>query len=136
MLPAPVEPGDVYRRRGPPEVNQTLDRFPVLSVLDHLPVPVLAIGSRGALLFCNNAFAEMIGYPKPTLLGMNLRDILLGLTLAEFILPFLHARGGTAVNLIHAKGWIFRVRMSASAMMRDSDEVMLSTFERLAPVRR
>jgi PAS domain S-box-containing protein len=117
-------------------VDETLDRFPVLSVLDCLPVPVLAIGSRGALLFCNDNFAEMIGYPKSTVLGMNLRQILLGLTLAEFVLPFLHSRGGTAVNLIHAKGWIFQVRMSASAMRRNSDEVMLSTFERLQPIRR
>jgi PAS domain S-box-containing protein len=134
--PAPVEPGAVYRRRCAPPGSETLDRFPVLAVLDQLPVPVLAIGSRGAILFCNNAFAEMIGYQKATVSGMNLREILLGLTLAEFVLPFLHARAGEPVNLIHARGWIFQARMSASAMRRDGDEVILSTFERLPPIRR
>ncbi|CAN5500304.1 PAS domain-containing protein [soil metagenome] len=107
---------------------QTLTRFPVLAVLDQLPVPVIAIGGRGSILFCNNAFAEMIGHDKTTMTEMNLREILLGLTLAEFVLPFLHARGGSAVNLIHAQGWIFQARMSASAMQRQGDEVMLSTF--------
>jgi PAS domain S-box-containing protein len=125
--PARVEPRDVYQRRGPPALLQ-LNQFPVLTVLERLPVPVLAIGSRGAILFSNNAFDEMIGHPKSALSGMNLREILLGLTLAEIVLPFLHARGGSAVNFIHAKGWIFQTRMSASAMRRGDDEVVLSTF--------
>jgi PAS domain S-box-containing protein len=127
-ISAPVEPADVYRRRGPPSLLQTLTRFPVLAVLDASPEPVLAVGNRGAIIFCNKAFAEMIGHDKTAMLGMNIREILLGLTLAEFVLPFLHARGGTAVNLIHAQGWVFQAQMSASAMQRDCDEVMLSTF--------
>jgi hypothetical protein len=107
---------------------ETLNQFPVLTVLDRLPVPVLAVGSRGAILFSNNAFSEMIGYPKAALSDMNLRHILLGLTLAEFVLPFLHARAGSFVNLIHAKSWIFQTHMSASAMRRHGDELLLSTF--------
>jgi PAS domain S-box-containing protein len=124
---AAVEPGEVYRRRSLRAVD-ALDHFPVLAVLDRLPVPVLAVGDRGGILFSNKAFSEMIGYPTAALSGMNLRQILLGLTLAELVLPFLHARAGSLVNLIHAKSWIFQTQMSASALRRDGDEVLLSTF--------
>jgi PAS domain S-box-containing protein len=133
-MAATVEPADIYRRTGPPDA--ALARFPVIAVLDRSPEAVLAVGSRGAILFCNNGFAEMIGYQKSALLGMNLREIFLGLTLAEVVLPFLHAHAGTAVNLIHAKGWIFQARMSATAMQRDGAEVVLSAFVRLPPVSR
>jgi hypothetical protein len=125
---APVYSGEVYRRRSLPGTVEVLAKFPVLAVLDQLPAPVLAVGHRGAILFSNNAFADMLGHKTTALSAMNLRDVMLGLTLAEFVLPFLHAHAGTAVNLIHARGWIFQTQMSASAMLRKGDEVMLSTF--------
>jgi PAS domain-containing protein len=52
-----------------------LDRLPALAALELLPVPVLAAESPGAVLFANNAFAELLGYQKSSVLEMNLRQI-------------------------------------------------------------
>ncbi len=57
------------RRRG--QAGQlpgdTLEQMPAMVVLERLPIPVLAIGPDGAILFANTAFAAMLGHSDDTM---------------------------------------------------------------------
>ena len=59
---------NVERRRDGQERQSPialLKELPALVVLERFPVPVLAVGEDGTILFANAAFAEMLGYSAP-----------------------------------------------------------------------
>lgn len=97
-------------------------------VLERLPVPALAVGQDGAILFANGAFAEMIGHSADTLLSLNYRQIFHTLPADEPALASVSAHGGLLVHLRHVDGSIVRARMSKSALLRGNDPVALATF--------
>jgi transcriptional regulator of aromatic amino acid metabolism len=138
---APAEPSDSIRRRGPPPSAAQrplarnavpgpadLDRLPALPVLDRLPVPVLAIQNRGAILFANHALAELLGLQKISMSEMTVWQILEGLPRDPCVHHYLHAHAGQVVGLIPAQGSIIKAHMSASALRRYDDQVVLSAF--------
>ena len=53
------------RRRHPPAGQSPMDilrQLPALVVLQRMPVPVLAVGDDGTILFANAAFSQMLGH--------------------------------------------------------------------------
>jgi PAS domain-containing protein len=85
----------------------TLKQLPALVVLERIPVPVLAIGHDGSILFTNNAFGEMVGRGP------------------------VHALVDTVVELAHKDGSVVRALMSKSALMRADDQFALAAFQDL-----
>jgi PAS domain len=140
------ESSDPIRHRGPPpplvELHLAQDamirpvdlaQLPALPVLARLPLPVLAIQNRGTVLFANQAIADLLGYSIAAMSGMTLGQILDGLPGSPCVHHYLHAHAGEAVSLIHADGSIVLVQMSASALLRYDDPVVLSAFVPLKP---
>ena len=68
----------VERRRGgraSESPMETLKQLPALVVLERIPVPILAIGEDGTILFSNTAFADMLGHTPEAVLALNFRQI-------------------------------------------------------------
>ena len=108
-----------------------LTRLPAVVVLERIPVPTLAIGRDGIILFANTAFAEMVGYQQDSLAGLAFPQIFHTVPTAVGALSGVHALANLVVELQHCEGWTVRARMSKSALMRSDDPVVLVTFENL-----
>ena len=108
-----------------------LDHLPARIVLERMPVPVLAIGEDGFILFVNAAFAEMLGYTPEAITSLNFIEIFQTAPLHEPPVSVVHAYAGEIVSLIHADGSVVRAKMSKSALLREDDAMALATFEDL-----
>ena len=108
-----------------------LKELPALVVLERFPVPVLAIGEDGAILFANKAFAEMLGYPADTVTTLQFRQIFHTLPADESAVSVVRAHADLIVELLHQDGSIVRALMSKSALLRGDDPVALATFQDL-----
>ena len=96
------------RRRHRPAGQSPMDilrQLPALVVLERMPVPVLAVGDDGTILFANAAFSQMLGHP------------------AEAVARKLIEQGK-----IDRDGSTVRATMSPSALLRADDTVALATF--------
>lgn len=110
---------------------ETLTQMPALVVLERFPIPVLAVGNTGIILFANGAFAEMIGESAERVCATPFHDIFHTLPVDDSAVSFVRAHGGLVVNLSHADGSVVRARMSKSALLRGDDPVALATFQDL-----
>ena len=108
-----------------------LEQLPARVVLERMPVPVLAIGQDGSLLFANAAFAEMLGYSTETVLTLKFLEIFHTAPIDASPVSAVHAYANEIVSLMHSDGSIVRAKMSKSALMREDDPVALATFEDL-----
>jgi PAS domain S-box-containing protein len=108
-----------------------LTRLPALVVLERLPVPTVAMGCDGIILFVNTAFAEMVGYEQRALAGSAFPEMFHTSSVAVGALSGIDGLANLIVELQHCEGWTVRARMSKSAMMRHDDPVVLVTFENL-----
>jgi PAS domain S-box-containing protein len=108
-----------------------LTRLPALVVLERLPVPTLAMGRDGIILFVNTAFAEMVGYEQDALAGSAFPEIFQTAPNGDAAFSGVDAVANLVVDLRHREGWTVRARMSKSAMMRRDDPVVLVTFDNL-----
>ena len=108
-----------------------LDHLPARIVLERMPVPVLAIGESGAILFVNAAFAEMLGYTPEAVTSLNFIEIFKTAPIHEPPVSVVRAYAGEIVSLIHADGSVVRAKMSKSALLREDDVMALATFEDL-----
>lgn len=108
-----------------------LRELPALVVLDRLPVPVLAIAADGAIVFANEAFADMLGYPPEVVKELEFRQIFRTMPPDESAVSMMRAHANLVVELVHADGSIVRARMSKSALRRGNDPVALATFQDL-----
>ncbi|MBV8929704.1 MAG: PAS domain-containing protein, partial [Mycobacteriaceae bacterium] len=65
------------RRCGPGRQTPwgALQQLPALVLLDRFPVPVLAVGDGGAILFANTAFADMVGYAASAITALRFDEI-------------------------------------------------------------
>jgi PAS domain-containing protein len=64
------------RRRHPPAGQSPTDilrQLPAVVVLQRMPVPVLAVGDDGTILFANAAFSQMLGHSAEAVLSLTLR---------------------------------------------------------------
>ena len=122
------------RRRTPhhsPSPMTTLKQLPALVVLERIPVPVLAIGHDGGILFTNIAFAEMVGCEPDEVLSLRIHQIFHQAPASESLLSVLHAFANTVVELAHKDGSVVRALMSRSAIMRADDQFALAAFQDL-----
>jgi PAS domain S-box-containing protein len=109
----------------------TLKQLPALVVLDRIPVPVLAIGHDGSILFTNTAFAEMVGFEPDEVLSLRFHQIFHQAPPSESLLSGVHALTNMVVELVHKDGSIVRALMSRSAVMRADDQFALAAFQDL-----
>lgn len=134
---APVPIGNnlaVERRRNPQNGQSpadTLRELPALVVLERIPVPVLAIGQDGSILFTNTAFADMVGCDADEVLALRFDQIFHQAPASESLLSAVHALANMVVELAHKDGSVVRALMSKSAMMRADDQFVLATFQDL-----
>jgi PAS domain S-box-containing protein len=108
-----------------------LTRLPVVVVLERLPIPTLAMGRDGTILFANTAFAEMVGYEQDALAGSAFPEHFRTVPAALCALSGVDSVANLVVELQHCEGWMVRARMSKSALMRRDDPVVLVTFDNL-----
>ena len=108
-----------------------LTRLPAVVMLERIPVPTLAMGRDGTILFANTAFSEMLGYPQDSLAGLAFPEIFHTVPAVVGALSGVDALANLVVELQHCEGWTVRARMSKSALKRSDDPVVLVTFENL-----
>jgi PAS domain S-box-containing protein len=122
------------RRRGPRTPQspiETLRQLPALVVLERFPVPVLAIGQDGEILFANSAFGEMVGYPPEAVQELGFHRIFRTMPAEESALTVLRAHADLIVELVHHDGSTVRASMSKSALLRGDDQFALAVFQDL-----
>jgi PAS domain-containing protein len=107
-----------------------LTRLPAVVVLERIPVPSLAMGQDGIILFANKAFAEMVGYQQDRLAGSDFAEIFHTVPAEMTALSSVDALANVVLELQHCEGWTVRARMSKSALVRHDDPVLM-TFENL-----
>src|ERR1700755_2310481 len=101
----------VERRRNRQESQSPmtpLQQLPALVALERIPVPVLAIGHDGSILFANTAFAEMVGCEPDEVLSLRFDQVFHQAPASESLLSVLQAFANTVVELMHTDGWIVR----------------------------
>jgi PAS domain S-box-containing protein len=108
-----------------------LRELPALEVLEALPVPVLAFGQDGSILFANGLFAEMLGHTVDTLLLLTFHQLFHTLPTDKSAVSVMYAHGELVVELMHQDGSIVRAKMSKSALVRGDDPVALVVFHDL-----
>ena len=108
-----------------------LEQLPALVVLDRVPVPVLAIGHDGSILFTNTAFAEMLGFEPNEVLSLRFHEIFHRAPESESVLSVVHALANMVVELAHKDGSVVRALMSRSAAVRAEDRFALASFQDL-----
>jgi PAS domain S-box-containing protein len=110
---------------------ETLRRLPALVVLERFPVPVLAIGADGAILFANSAFAAMLGHSAEQVAALRYDEIFHTAPADESAVTVMRAHADLIVELRHNDGSTVRAKLSRSALQRGDDEVALAVFQDL-----
>jgi PAS domain S-box-containing protein len=108
-----------------------LQELPALVVLERVPIPALAVGNDGSILFTNSAFAEMVGRTPEEVLSLRFHEIFYQAPESESLLPAVHALANMVVKLAHKDGSVVRALMSKSALMRADDQFALAAFRDL-----
>lgn len=108
-----------------------LKQLPALVVLERIPVPVLAIGHDGSILFTNSAFAEMVGREPAEVLSLQFHQLFHQAEATDSLLSVVHALANMVVDLEHKDGSTVRALMSRSAVVRADDQFALATFQDL-----
>ena len=93
----------------------SLKQLPALVVLERIPIPMLAIGHDGNILFTNTAFAEMVGWEPDEVLSLRFDQIFHQAPASESLLTVVHALANMVVELAHKDGSAVRALMSRSA---------------------
>ncbi|BBZ41246.1 PAS domain S-box protein [Mycobacterium conspicuum] len=109
----------------------TLKQLPALVVLERIPVPVLAIGRDGSILFTNTAFAQMVGFEPDEVLTLRFHELFHDAPASESLLSVVHALANMVVRLTHKDGSVVRALMSRSAVLRADDQFALAAFQDL-----
>jgi PAS domain-containing protein len=117
------------RRRPPPStLDAHLDELPALTLLDRLPIPMLATRLDGVVVYTNPAFATMLGHPDTiTLIGQRLPALLAGhaATPPRDCATVLRAAHTVVVDWSHAEGFPVRSVISDSVFVRATDQILL-----------
>lgn len=124
------EPSTERRRRPSPSTpDECLYALPGLILLDRLPVPMLATGLDGIVVYTNPAFATMLGYHPDTitLTGQRLPALLAGhsATPPRDCVTALRAAGTVVVDWLHAEGFPVRTVVSDGLLVRATDPILL-----------
>jgi PAS domain-containing protein len=104
---------------------------PALMVLEQYPVPTIALADDGAVLFANNAFAEILGCSRDAVTALSYDDILAALPPEETLFDVARLHAAAIKSLQHLDGSRFMVKMSRAARMHGADGIAIATFEQL-----
>lgn len=118
----------LHGRRVAQTPAERLKELPALTLLERMPVPALAVGGDGAILFANPAVAALLGVTTQALMSMTLPDIIAPATDATTTLDESQSR---IIGFTHADGWIVRTRMSKSVLWPADDSAFLATLDDL-----
>jgi len=119
------------RRRRPPPTSpeEYLYALPALILLDRLPIPMLATGLDGIVVYTNPAFATMLGHHPETvmLMGRSLPALLDGqsATPAHECVAALRAAGSAVVDWRHVEGFPVRSVVSDTLFFCAADQILL-----------
>ncbi|WP_163775994.1 PAS domain-containing protein [Mycobacterium cookii] len=122
---------DTERRRRPPpgSPEEYLQALPALALLNRLPIPMLATGLDGVVVYTNPAFAIMLGYHPDTitLTGQQLSALLDGYsaTPPRDCVTALRAASTLVVDWLHAEGFPVRSVIFESVFARATDQILL-----------
>jgi PAS domain-containing protein len=124
------EPSTERRRRpSPSTTDECLDALPALILLDRLPIPMLATGLDGIVVYTNPAFATMLGYHPDTitLTGQRLPALLAGHSATPPLdcVTALRAARTVIVDWLHAEGFPVRSVISDTLFARATDQILL-----------
>ena len=108
-----------------------LQQMPALVVLERLPAPALAVDRLGIILFANDPFCDMVGYPADQLLSTNFEEIFQTVPADDRWVALVGTDAARLVQLRHKYGYPVWASMSKSAMRRRDDTVALVTFHDL-----
>jgi PAS domain-containing protein len=117
------------RRRPPPSSSdEYLRALPASVLLDRIPVPMIALGLDGVVVYNNPAFATMLGHgPDVTLAGYGLPALLDGYsaTPPSDCVTALRTANSVIVDWHHAEGFPVRSVISESLYIRATDQILL-----------
>jgi PAS domain-containing protein len=120
---------DRRRRPSPSSAEECLRTLPGLVLLDRLPVPMLATGLDGVVVYTNPAFATMLGHHPDTVMltGQLLPALLVGhsATPPRGCVSALRAAGKAIVDWRHAEGFPVRSVISETLFFRAADQILL-----------
>jgi hypothetical protein len=121
--------GERRRRRSPSSPEDYLRALPALILLDRLPIPMLATGLDGVVVYSNPAFATMRGHhPDNVMLtGQQLPALLAGhsATPPRDCVTALRAASNVIVDWLHVEGFPVRSVISETVFVRTSDQILL-----------
>jgi PAS domain-containing protein len=117
------------RRRPPPSPEEYIHALPALTPLNRLPIPMLATGLDGVVVYTNPAFATMLGHHPDTitLTGRRLPELLAGqsATPPRDCVDALRAASNVVVDWLHAEGFSVRSVISETLFLRAADQILL-----------
>jgi PAS domain-containing protein len=117
------------RRRPPPSPEEYIHALPALTPLNRLPIPMLATGLDGVVVYTNPAFATMLGHQPDTitLTGRRLPELLAGhsATPPRDCVDALRAASNVVVDWLHAEGFPVRSVISETLFLRAADQILL-----------
>ena len=121
----------IERRRqpAPPTRIGYIEQLPALTVLDRLPMPIIAVGlDDGAVLYANPAAANLLGYRDAPSVNADSLSILMAehpdIPSHDCVATLRNAHG-SVVEWKHADGFLIRTIVSRSIFIRDDDPVLL-----------
>jgi len=121
--------GERRRRPSPGRPEEYLRALPALILLDRLPIPMLATGLDGLVVYTNPAFATMLGHHPDTVMltGQQLPALLAGhaTTPPRDCVTALRAASNVIVDWLHVEGFPVRSVISETLFFRASDQVLL-----------
>ena len=121
--------GERRRRPSPSSAEECLRALPGLVLLDRLPVPMLATGLDGVVVYTNPAFATMLGHHPDTVMltGQQLPALLAGhaATPPADCVTALRAASNVVVDWLHVEGFPVRSVVSETLLVRTTDQILL-----------
>ena len=117
------------RRPSPSNPEEYLRALPALILLDRLPIPMLATGLDGVVVYANPAFATMLGHhPDNVMLtGQQLPALLAGhaATPPRDCVTALRAASNVIVDWLHVEGFPVCSVISDTVFVRTTDQILL-----------
>jgi PAS domain-containing protein len=121
--------GERRRRTSPRSPEEYLRALPALTLLDRLPIPMLATGLDGLVVYTNPAFATMLGHHPDTVMltGQQLPALLAGhaATPPRDCVTALSAASNVIVDWLHVEGFPVRSVISETLFFRATDHILL-----------
>ncbi len=106
-----------------------LEQLSALTLLDRLPVPIVAVSADGGIVHANPAFEHMLGYESGAMSEILFPDLLVQRpAMEEGLAATLRTWAGRLVELWHEDESVVRAVISSSALRRADDPVALVAF--------